>query len=1386
MQAGSLIRVVAALAAAIGALALASPAGAASTNVVISQVYGGGGNANAQYTNDFVELFNRGSAPIDLGTWSLQYTSATGAGNFGSASNLITPLSGVLEPGQHQLVEEASGGATGATLPTPKTTDATPINMSATGGKVALVNSTTPLGCNGGSTPCPPAALAQIVDLIGYDGANFFEGSAAAPALTNTTAAFRALAGCQDTDENAADFSAAAPGPRTLLSPIVFCTPPAPHLVISQAYGGGGNANATLKNDFIEVFNRGAVAVNLSGWSVQYASATGTGAWTQTPLTNVTLQPGQYYLVQEAQGAGGTVDLPPPDAIGTTPMAAGAGKVALVNSTLPLNGACPASTSIQDLVGYGAANCSETSPTPTLTNPTAALRNNDGCVDTGDNSADFTVGTPTPRNTASPFKDCNADTAPSVASTTPANNASDVAVGANVSLTFSEPVDVHGTWFSISCGSSGAHAATVSGGPTTFSLDPDTDFAAGENCTVTVLASEVTDQDTNDPPDSMAADYVFSFSTETAPIAIHDVQGTAHLSPYNGQVVQVLGIVTARSSNGIWIQDSSPDADLATSEGIFVFTSSAPAAVVGDSVRVSGRVQEFRPGGASNGNLTTTELSSPTVTVLSSGNPLPAPVVIGNGGRVPPNTVIEDDASGSVETSGVFDPAQDGLDFYESLEGMRVQLNDAVAVGPTETDFGETPVIGDDGANASVRTYRGGLLLRPDDGNPERVTLDDQLTALPSVNVGDHYSGAVVGIMDYNFGNPFIEVTSPGLTAIHDGVTRETTDPLAPGELAISTFNFENLAAGQTAKLNSLASLIVDNLRSPDLLAGEEVQDNNGTTNDGVVDASQTLSQLVAAIAAAGGPTYEWREIDPVDDQDGGAPGGNIRQVFLFRTDRGLSFVDRPGGDSTTANAVLGSGAGTHLLYSPGRIDPASSAWTTSRKPLAGEFDYRGHKLFVVANHFNSKGGDDPLRGRFQPPVQVTATQRHQQAHEVADFVSSISAGDPNADVVVLGDLNDFEFSETIQILEAAGMHDLMDTLPLNERYSYEFEGNAQVLDHVLFSGPLFARSLVYDPVHVNAEFFDQASDHDPSVVRVRLNDPPSASANGPYSVDEGSSVTLTASGSDPEGGALSYAWDLDNDGTFETPGQSVSFSPDDGPSTPIVTVRATDDVGLASTAQATVTVANVAPTVTALTATPMNGLVGQGVTFTGTATDPSAADTGAGFSWAFDTGGGFGAFGPNGFVASFSVCGTYTADAKARDKDGGVSAAFTSAPVHVYDGDVLPPLTTGAYNVVQRGQVVPVKITVGCNGFLGGLHPAISIRAGDYDPGVDPGDPSYVVPDTASSADTSGVMREGNQQYVYNLGVPSNGSAGQLYTVLMRPFGGSAPTLYAVLKIRR
>ncbi len=646
-----------------------------------------------------------------------------------------------------------------------------------------------------------------------------------------------------------------------------------PQIVISQVYGGGGNSGATYRNDFIELFNRDGVATSLAGWAVQYAASTGT-TWQRTNLTGVTLQPGQYYLVQEAAGTGGTVNLPTPDATGTIAMSATGGKVALTTTQAPLTGACP--TAVLDFVGYDGANCFEgTAPAPTLVNTTADLRSNGGCTDTNNNSADFTAGAPTPRNTSSPSNVCGADQAPTVSSTLPANNANGVSVSSNVSITFSEPVDVTDGWYGISCGTSGGHSASVSGGPTTFTLDPATDFAANETCTVTVHAANVTDQDVNDPPDAMAADYVFSFATEAAPTPIHDIQGASHISPLNGQTVTTLGTVTAKSTNGFWMQDPSPDSDPATSEGIFVFTSSTPTVSVGDALRVRGRVQEFRPGGSSTGNLTTTELSgSPSITVLSSGNPLPPATVVGTGGRVPPDQVIEDDASGSVETSGTFDPANDGLDFWETLEGMRVQLDNAVAVGPTNA-FGETPAIGDDGANASVLTYRGGILLRPNDGNPERVIVDNLLVSMPQMNVGDHYDAPIVGVLDYNFGNFFLEATG-SVTATHDGVTPESTDPATSGQLAVATFNFENLdPTDPQTKFDQLAREIVNNLKSPDLIAGEEVQDSSGPADNGVVDSDQTLAQLVAAVQAAGGPTYVWRYIAPVNDQDGGADGGH-------------------------------------------------------------------------------------------------------------------------------------------------------------------------------------------------------------------------------------------------------------------------------------------------------------------------------------------------------------------------------------------------------------------------------------------------------------------------------------------------------------------------------
>ena len=550
-----------------------------------------------------------------------------------------------------------------------------------------------------------------------------------------------------------------------------------------------------------------------------------------------------------------------------------------------------------------------------------------------------------------------------------------------------------------------------------------------------------------------------------------------------GTRVKTPGVVTTTASNGFWYADPEPDADPATSEGLFVFTGSAPAVAVGDAVTVTGTVTEFRPGGAGGtDNLTTTELTNAQIAKTGTAS-LPAATVIGAGGRVPPSTVIDDDSNGDVATTGTFEPGTDGIDFWESLEGMVLALDRPGVTGP-RNDFGEIGVVA---KGASVRTIRGGIVLRAGDDNPERLLIDDVLAPTPVAKTGDTLAGVVTGVLDYSFGNFKLLVTQTP-TVIDGRVTRETTQRTPLWQLSVATFNVENLDPSDgPEKFAGLANAIVRNLAAPDIVALEEVQDNNGATNDGTVDANVTLDTLVQAIRDAGGPAYDWRQINPVDGQDGGEPGGNIRVAYLFRKDRPVRFVDRPGGGPATDTTVTRQHGRARLSVSPGRVDPANPAWEATRKPLAAEFSWLGRPVFVVANHFSSKGGDDPLWGRWQPPVRGSEPKRHQQAASVRAFVDKIMAADKNANVVVLGDINDFDFSRTTDILVGAGKTALVDlprTLPAAQRYSYVFEGNSQVLDHILMSKNLQLLSS-YDIVHMNSEFPDQISDHDPQIVRV-------------------------------------------------------------------------------------------------------------------------------------------------------------------------------------------------------------------------------------------------------------------------------------------------------------
>lgn len=613
---------------------------------------------------------------------------------------------------------------------------------------------------------------------------------------------------------------------------------------------------------------------------------------------------------------------------------------------------------------------------------------------------------------------------------------------------------------------------------------------------------------TASPAQAASANVVISeaYGTVVPPVdeseTIGQIQGASHTSPYKGRSVNgVRGVVTAVGGNGFWIQSTTRDDYPATSAGLYVFTGNPAITVAsGDDLSIDGSIADFRPGGNSgNDNLTTTELTGPKITVISSGNALPAPVVLGVD-RIAPQQVIEGGDPKNVEyAEALFRPDTDAIDFYESLEGMRVAVRDAKVVGATKS-FGEITVVPGQSVDA-ITTPRGGVLYSGyDHPNAMRVQLDDMLLprgAMPQADVGDSIAGDTVGVLDYSFSNPKLEVTAtPTLTP--GGLERETTLPQSNNQLAVATFNVENLKPSDSqTKFDRLAGQVVHNLASPDILALEEIQDNSGSAKDGTVDSTQTTDKLIAAIVAAGGPAYSARWVNPQDLVDGGQPGGNIRQVFLYRADRGVGFVDAPAGDATTAETLTTIDGLPHLALNPGRINPTSAAWEDSRKPLVAEFTFRDKTIFAIANHFGSKGGDDPLFGRWQQPVRSSEAQRHLQAQEVRSFLDQLFAADASANVVVLGDINDFEFSHTVDLMVGAGataMVDLPRTLPVNERYSYVYEGNSQVLDQILISQALTVAppgamypAFDYDIVHTNSEFHDQDSDHDPQVVRLAI-----------------------------------------------------------------------------------------------------------------------------------------------------------------------------------------------------------------------------------------------------------------------------------------------------------
>jgi VCBS repeat-containing protein len=589
-----------------------------------------------------------------------------------------------------------------------------------------------------------------------------------------------------------------------------------------------------------------------------------------------------------------------------------------------------------------------------------------------------------------------------------------------------------------------------------------------------------------------------------APVAIYDIQGAGHLSAYDGQTVSTQGVVTAidtSGSRGFWIQDTVGDGNDATSDAIFVFTNAIPTVQIGDLVKVTGTIDEYNGGVAT--NLTITEITAPTISVIGTG--AVTATVLGAGGRAIPNTVIDDDSLSS------FDPAHDGVDFYESIEGMVVTIHDAQAVEATTT--GQTWVVADNGAGATGLNDRGGVTISDGDFNPERILVYADTGVNPGFNAGyvlGDQLGDVTGVVSY-FGGKYEVIPLSVENTVSGGPLAQETTTLTgdASHLKIGAYNLENISPQDPdAKFQALADDIAHNLGAPDIIGVEEIQDADGSGNGTNYSGADTLNRLVAAIEAAGGPHYSWVEIAPTaNNTTGGESNGNIRNAFLYRADR----VDYVEGSARLVQDTTG---------------PAN-AFNNSRNPLAADFIFHGETVTAIDVHNYSRGGSDPLFGANQPAANSGDDRRVDQTTAVRDYVATLLAANPNAHVAVMGDFNGFQFEQTLTLLEANGaLYNLVRTLAPEDQYSYLFEGNTQQIDHLLVSQSLKGGA-VFDNVHLNTgqASIDQPTDHDAVLALLSINTAPVATLDGVFTVSEDAILTV-----DVVHGVLANDSDLNSD----------------------------------------------------------------------------------------------------------------------------------------------------------------------------------------------------------------------------------------------------------------
>lgn len=578
-----------------------------------------------------------------------------------------------------------------------------------------------------------------------------------------------------------------------------------------------------------------------------------------------------------------------------------------------------------------------------------------------------------------------------------------------------------------------------------------------------------------------------------ADAAIAVIQGANHRTtlPFNTEA-SISGVVTGFFGRGFFVQTSQPDNDPATSEGIFVFPGNSPTFSIpkrGDTVRVTGKPDEFQPfpvppilrtrkvavcgttqideveSDDRKSFLSITQMASVTAIEVIGTASLPTPIPFN------PPGAISDIAFADVPNTP-FDPAKHPRDYFESLEGMRVVIPDAIAVSRKEPKWETFWVVSQTALDASEKSAYGLPLSKPAHIFPEIVEVHrakDQRPFAPAVGTR---LGDLTGIMSYENGryivilDDVIDVTSLPTPALPD-----VPLPSFGDGLRIATYNAENMSVaseGAAEKFRRIAEQIVGSLKSPTIIGLQEVQDDDGQGASPATTAQLTVETLIAAISSAGGPQYTAVALDPVlPNTDGGAPGGNIRNVFLIRSDAGVTVK-----------------SSERLFDGQDRCDGDANPFSSARKPLLVEVEIAGKPFVLVNLHLSSKLGDDGLYTNAEDPQPASEARRKRQAEHLVSELERRYAANSSA-IILMGDFNDHADAAALAQFLNSSLNFGFKRDHRGDAFtaSYSFNGVREAIDHFVVGGAEIEAVATY--LNLNADALDQVSDHNPVVLEV-------------------------------------------------------------------------------------------------------------------------------------------------------------------------------------------------------------------------------------------------------------------------------------------------------------